>query len=155
MPILLDRIGQTEVNCTIWVGRVSRSEALGLPGRIDPSRPEFGCLWITYFDSNADLSDLDAACLLELRERLRPVVSALAAKGEFRVMIASDSNKYNEPLLAVWRAMTATDAAYLSNPVVVHDLAFASRALGLSEADAESARAWIEFRVGRLSPDSR
>jgi hypothetical protein len=102
----------------------------------------------------ADLSDLDAACLIELRERLRSVVSGLAAKGEFRMVLASNS-KYNDPLVAVWRAMTATDGAYLSNPVVVHDILSAARALGLAAADAERARVWIESRIGRISEDQR
>jgi hypothetical protein len=153
MPVLVDRIGQLEINCLIWVGVVSRSEALGMPGRIDPSRPEFGCRWISYFDSTADLSDLDPACLLELLERLRSVVAGLAAKGEFRMILASKS-KYNDPLLAIWRAMTATDPAYLSNPVVVHDIHSASRALGLSAADADRARVWIESRIGGISRDA-
>jgi hypothetical protein len=154
MPVLIDRIGQIDVNCLIWVGQVSRSDALGFPERIDPSRPEFGCRWISYFDPNADLSELDPACLLELRERLRPVVAGLAANGEFRMMLSSNST-YNDPLVAVWRAMTATDADYLSNPVIVHDIHSASRALGLSAADAERARAWIESRIGRISEQAR
>ena len=154
MPVLVDRIGQIDVNCLIWVGLVSRSDALGFPGRIDPSLPEFGCRWISFFDTTADLSDLDAACLLELRERLRPVVSGLAAKGEFRMMLASNS-KYNDPLVAIWRAMIATDADYLSDPVIVHDIHSAARALGLSAADAERARVWIELRIGRTPGDPR
>jgi hypothetical protein len=154
MPVVVDRIEQIDLNCLIWVGQVSRSEALGLPGQIDPSRPEFGCRWISYFDVTADLSDLDAACLLELRERLRPVVSGLAAKGEFRIILVSNS-RYNNPLLAVWRALTAGDAAYRSNPVVVHDIESASLALDLSAADSECARVWIESRIGQISRDSR
>jgi hypothetical protein len=154
MPVLVDRIEQIEVNCLIWVGRVSRSDALGFPGRIDPSQPEFGCSWISYFDPTADLSDLDPACLLKLRERLRSVVAGLAAKGEFRMILVSNST-YNDPLVAVWRAMTGTDADYLSNPIVVADIQSASRALGLSAADAERARVWIESRIGRISEDAR
>jgi hypothetical protein len=147
MPVLVERIEQIDVNCLIWVGLVSKSEVLGMPGRIDPSRREFGCRWISYFDSKADLSELDPACLLELREQLRSVVSGLNAKGEFRMILASNS-KYNDPLLAVWQAMNATDAAYFSNPEVVHDLRSASRVLGLSAADAERACLWIESRIG-------
>ena len=154
MPVLVDRIEQIGVNCLIWAGSVSRSDALGFPGRIDPALPEFGCSWISYFDSTADLSDLDAACLLELRERLRSVVARLAAKGEFRMLLASNS-RYNDPLVAVWRAMTATDAAYLSNPLVVHDIDSASHALGLSLADARRARVWIESRIEQTSEGSR
>jgi hypothetical protein len=154
MPVLVGRIGRTKINSLIWVGSVSRSDALGFPGRIDPSRREFGCRWISYFDPGADLSDLDAACLLEVRERLRPVVSGLAAKGEFQMMLVSNS-AYNDPMLAAWRAMTATDAAYPSNPIFVHDIPSAARVLGLSAVDAERARVWIEARIGRISGDSR
>jgi hypothetical protein len=152
MPVLVDRIGQIGVNCLIWVGAVSRAEALDFPGRIDPALPEFGCRWISYFDASADLSDLDAECLVQLRGRLRSVVAGLSAKGEFRMMLASNS-RYNDPLMAVWRAMTATDDAYRSNPEVVQDVLSASRALGLSEAEAERARAWIELRTAGIAPD--
>jgi hypothetical protein len=149
MPVLVDRIGRTKINSLIWVGKVSKSEALGFPGRIDPSRPEFGCDWISYFDLEADLSALDAECLFELRERLRPVVVGLAAKGEFRMTLVSNS-AYNNPMLAAWQAMTITDAAYPSNPVFTHDIASASRVLGLSAADAKRARLWIEARIGEM-----
>ena len=148
MPVLVGRIEQVNINCLIWVGLVSKSDALEFPGRIDPSGPDVGCDWISYFDRTADLSDLNAACLLEVRERLRPVVAGLAAKGEFRMMLVSHS-KYNDPLLAAWQAMTSTDAAYASEPVFLDSIASASRALGLSAADAEQVRGWIRAQIGR------
>jgi hypothetical protein len=150
MPVLVGAIGPIKVNAVIWSSRVSRADALDFPARIDPSRPEFGCRWISYFDPAADMSDLDAKCLLELRERLRPVVTALAAKGEFRVMLVSNS-RYNDPLLAAWRAMVATEPDYPSRPDVVRDLHSASRALGLSAVEAEEVRVWIVSRIGELS----
>jgi len=146
--VLVGRIGEIKINCLIWVGRVSRSEALEFPGRIDPSLPEFGRHWISYFDLGADLSDLDAACLLEVRERLRPVVAGLAAKGGFRMILVSKS-KYNNPLLAAWQAMTATDTAYPSDPALAPDILAAACALGLSAEDAERARVWIHERIER------
>ena len=154
MPVLVDRIEDTKVNCLIWVGRVSKSEALGMPARIDPSRSKFGRCWISYFDSTADLSDLDAATLVELRERLRPVVCRLAAQGEFKMILASNSI-FIDPLLAAWRAMVATDADYPSNPVHVRSIDSASQALGLSAEDARQARTWIESRVEEVSGVSR
>jgi hypothetical protein len=154
MPILVDRIGRTEVNCTIWLGRVSRSEALALPARLDPALPEIGVRWLNYFDLAADLSDLDAACLLELRDRLRPAISALAAKGQFRSTLAT-SSRYIEPLLAVWRTMTALDVDYPSDPVIAHDIASAAHALGLSSEEAELARLWIESRIAGMPGDAR
>ena len=154
MPVLIGRIEQVEVNCLIWHGPVSRSEALGFPGRIDPSRPEFGCRWISYFDPGADLSDLDPACLLELRERLRPVIAALGAKGEFKVLLVSNS-KYNDPMLAAWRTMTATDPTYPSSPAFAPDVLSAPEVLGLSAADAERARVWIESQVAHASAAPR
>lgn len=149
MPVLIDRIEQLNINGLIWVDPVSKADALGFPGLIDSSKPEFGCRWISFFAPGVDLSDLDAACLLELRERLRPVVSALAVKGEFKMMLVSNS-RYNDALLAVWRTMTATDGAYSSDPVLVHDIHSASRALGLPVEEAERARIWINSRIGRI-----
>ena len=152
MPVLIDLIEPLQLNCMIWVGKVSRLEALAVPGRIDPTRPEFGPRWISYFDASAELSELDAACLLELRERRRPVVAGLAAKGEFQAILTSNS-RYNDTLVAVWRGMTAIDEAYPSNPVVVRDLHAAARALGLSAADAGRARRWISSRIEAVTRD--
>jgi len=73
----------------------------------------------------------------------------LAAKGEFKMMLVSNT-KYNDPLMAVWRGMTATDSDYASNPAIVHDIHSASRALGLSAVDADYARVWIESRTERM-----
>ncbi|HXQ12319.1 MAG TPA: hypothetical protein VN805_15085 [Caulobacteraceae bacterium] len=154
MPVLVGEIGPIKVNCLIWTGVVSRSEALGFPARIDPSRPEFGRRWITYFDAGADISDMDAACVIELRERLRPVTAALAAKGELRVILVSNS-RYNDPFLAMWRTLAATDATYASNPELVHDIDSAAQALGLSAADAEQVRAWIDSQIERTSGEGR
>jgi hypothetical protein len=120
-----------------------------LPDRIDPSDPKFGCRWISYFDSKADLSDLDASSLLQLRERLRPVVAALAARGEFQMILVSNS-VYLDPLLTIWRVMVGADPDYASNPVVEASLKAAGRQLGLSETDAEQARAWIEAQVAEF-----
>ncbi|MDP3174659.1 MAG: hypothetical protein Q8M88_09525 [Phenylobacterium sp.] len=149
MPVLVERIDPIAVNCLIWAGAVSRAEALGFPARIDVARPDFGCRWISYFCADADLSDLDAACLLELRERLRPVVAGLAAKGAFRMMLVSN-HRYNDPMLSAWRTMTATDADYASEPVIVHDLPTAARTLGLTPAEAEHAGVWIEGCLERV-----
>ncbi len=148
MPVFVGELGEIKVNCLVWSGRVSRAEALGVAARIDARRPEFGSRWISYFDSEVDLSDLDPDCLMALRERLRPVTAALAAKGAFEMMLVSNS-RYNDPLLAMWRSLTATDDAYASSPVLVHDIASAARALGLAAADAERTREWIEARVSR------
>ena len=125
-----------------------------MPAGIDAFRPRLGTRWISYFDSSADLSELDAACLVELRERLRPVVKKLAAQGEFQMVLASNS-VFIDPLLAVWRTMVATDSDYPSNPVTVRGIDSASRALGLSASQAGQARSWIEAQVEANSRPKR
>ncbi|HLI66000.1 MAG TPA: hypothetical protein VKU90_06515 [Caulobacteraceae bacterium] len=148
MPVLIGELGPIKVNALIWTGVVSRSQALDVPARLDASRPGFGPRWISYFDSSVDISDIDATGLLELRDLLRPVISELAAKGPFQTMLVSNS-RYNDPLLAMWRTLTATDAAYPSNPKLAPNIVAAAKALGLSDADAEQVRAWIEAQAGR------
>jgi hypothetical protein len=148
MPVLVEHIAEPDLNCLIWLGRVTRAQALAMPARIDPAQPRFGARWISYFDAAADLSDMDAACLLELRERMRPVVVGLAANGPFRMVLASNST-FNDFLVAAWRAMVGPDASYPSDPVIVRDLDSAARALGLSPAQSEQARLWIEARTAK------
>jgi hypothetical protein len=67
-------------------------------------------------------------------------------------MLVSNS-RYNDPLLAAWQKMAAGDDAYPSNPGLLHDVIPAASALGLSAADAEHARVWIESRQSLSSPD--
>ena len=150
MPVILGELGPIKVNCLIWTGAVTRSEALGVPARIDPSRPEFGPRWMSYFNAGVDLSDLDPATFLEFRDRFRPVVSALAAKGEYRSIIVSNS-RYNDPLLAVWRTLVATDDSYAANPEHVPTFQAAAHALALSQADANELERWIEAQLARMS----
>lgn len=150
MPVLVGELGPIKINCLIWTGVVSRSEAFAVPDRIDPSRPEFGARWISYFDAGVDISDLDGPSLVELRERFRPLVAGLAAKGDFQTVLVSNS-RYNDPLLNVWRAMTASDDAYASSPEFVHDIPTAAHALGLSGADADDVQTWIAAQLGQAS----
>lgn len=149
MPILMGRIEHIGLNCAIFIGAVSRADALGFPGRIDPTSPAFGASWISYFHDFADLSDLDASCLLELRDRLRPVVAALSAKGVFQMKLVSRST-FNDPLLAAWRSIVSNDPDYASSPRLLHDLPSAVRDLGLSETDGEQIRAWLEAQCARF-----
>jgi len=148
MPVLVEHIAEPPLNALIWLGRVTRAQALAMPAAINPAQPQFGARWISYFDATADLSDMDAACLIELRERLRPVVVGLAAKGRFQMILASNST-FNDFLIAAWRAMVGPDSSYPSDPVIVRDLDSAARALGLSPGEAQQARLWIEARVAQ------
>jgi len=154
MPVHVGEMGPIKVNCLLWTGAVSRADAVGVPGRIDPSRPEFGPRWISYFDTGVDLSDVDAAALLELRDNFRPVIAALAAKGPFKTILVSNS-RYNDPLLAMWRTLSATDAGYAYDPELVPDIGSAARAHDLGAADAEQLRSWIERQLGRTLASPR
>jgi len=108
MPVLLDSIPDLGITCQLWYDRVTKADALGIPAQVDLSNPMFGGRWIAYFDSSADLSELDAPTLLELRDRLRPVVAELSARGEFTVLQVSNS-VYLDPLLNIWRTIVGTD----------------------------------------------
>ena len=150
MPVLVGSLGDLGLNCLIFAGRVSRSEALGFPGRILPDRDEFGGRWITVFDTAADLSDLDADCLLTIKERLRPVVAGLLAKGPFQAILVSNS-KYNDHLVAAWKAMTVTDPTYPTNPETATTVLEACVRHGLSRDDAAAAAVWIDQRIWSAS----
>ena len=92
-----------------------KADALGLARRIDPVPGGIRMSLDQLFRSGGgSLGPRRGLRILELRERLRPVVTVLAAKGELEMMLVSNS-KYNDPMIAVWRAMTATDATYPSN----------------------------------------
>ena len=143
MPVLVGSLGDLGLNCVIFAGRVSRAEALDFPARILPDSAEFGVRWLTIFDAAADMSDLDADCLLTIKERLRPVVAGLLAKGPFRMILVSNS-RFNDQLMDCWRAMTVTDTSYPSNPETASTIAEACARHGLPRDEAAAATVWIE-----------
>ena len=146
MPVLVGSLGDLGLNCLIFSGRVGRNEALGFPARIHPARAEFGSRWLTVFDAAADMSDLDADCLLAIKERLKPVVIGLLPKGPFRNVLVSNS-RFNDHLMDCWRAMTVTDPSYPSNPETAATVAEACIRHGLSRDQAAVAEADIEQRL--------
>ncbi len=150
MPVLVGSLGDLGLNCLIFAGRVSRSEALGFPARISPERPEFGVRWLTIFDSAADMSDLDADSLLTIKERLRPVVAGLLVKGQFRMILVSNS-RFNDHLMECWRAMTVTDPSYPSNPETAASVPEACIRHGLPRDRATAAEVWIEQQIRSAS----
>ncbi len=143
MPVLVGAAGDVGLDYLAFAGKVSRREALAFPERIDPDWPEIGTRWITVFHPAADMSDLDAECLLAIKARLRPVVGKLAAKGSFRMILVSNST-YNDHLMQCWRAMTVGDPTYPSNPEAAASIREACVRHGLTMEQAGSVEAEIE-----------
>lgn len=143
MPVVMGTVAGAGLDYLGFAGKISRREALAFPGRVQPDSPEVGVRWITVFDPAADLSDLDAGCLLGINLRLRPVVARLQAKGPFRMILVASSAD-NGRLIERWRAMTAVDPAYLSHPEAAGSIREACRRHGLAEGQIEAAEAEIE-----------
>ena len=139
MPIAIGVFPGLDLNYLVFAGRVTRQEALAFPARIDPARPDFGCRWLTLFEAGADLSELDAPCLLAIKERLLPVVVRLGAKGKMRSVLVSNS-KYNDHLMGCWRAMVSPDPDYPSEPETAASVREACLRHGLGAVEA----AWVE-----------
>ncbi len=146
MPIAVGAFPGLDLNYLIFAGRVTRQEALAFPGRIDPSRSDFGCRWLTLFESGADMSDLDAPCLLAIKERLTPVVVRLGAKGTMRSILVSNS-KYNDHLMDCWRAMVAADPAYPSDPETAASVREACGRHGLCVTETAWVENFLEYRL--------
>ena len=143
MPVLVGAAGDVGLDYLAFTGKVSQREALAFPERIDPEWPEVGTRWITVFDPAADMSDLDADCLMAIKARLRPVVAKLAAKGSFRMILVSNS-LYNDQLMQCWRAMTVSDPTYASNPEAASSIREACLRHGLMMEQAQSVETEIE-----------
>ncbi len=146
MPVLVGSLGDLGLNYLAFVGKVSRTDALEFPASIVAESPEFGVRWLTIFDVAADMSDLDADCLLALKARLAPVIVRLAVKGPFRIILISHS-MYNDHLVACWQAMTASDPDYPSNPETAPSIADACARHVLTLPQAAAAEAWMKQRL--------
>jgi hypothetical protein len=143
MPVVMGTIAGAGLDYLGFAGKVSLSEALTFPERAQPESPDVGVRWITVFDAGADLSDLDADCMRGIKARLQPVVDTIRTKGPFRmIMVASstDSDRFIER----WRAMTAPDPTYASNPEAADSIREACLRHGLTEDQIRSAEAEIE-----------
>ena len=152
MPIAVGAFPGLDLNYLIFAGRVTRQEALAFPGRIDPDRSDFGYRWLTLFEPGADMSDLDAPCLLAIKERLMPVVVRLGAKGTVRSILVSNS-KYNDHLMDCWRAMVAADPAYPSDPETAASVREACGRHGLGVTETAWVENFLEYRL--LVPPDR
>jgi hypothetical protein len=144
MPVVMGTVSGAGLDYLAFAGRVSLREALTFPERLQPDSPEVGVRWITVFDTGADLSDLDSDCLQDLKARLRSGVSQLRGKGPFRMILVAGPTD-NGQLIERWRAMTAPDPTYESNPEAAHSIREACLRHGLTEEQCEAA----ETEIGR------
>jgi hypothetical protein len=143
MPIVMGTVAGAGLDYLGFAGRVSPREALTFPERLQPDSPEVGVRWITVFDPGADLSDLDADCLLDIKARLRSGVSQLQGKGNFRMILVAGPAD-NAQLIERWRAMTAPDPTYESNPEAAISIREACLRHGMTEAQCQAAETEIE-----------
>jgi hypothetical protein len=143
MPVVIGTVAAAGLDYLGFAGKVSPSEALTFPERVQPENPDVGVRWITVFGPGADLSDLDADCLLALKARLRSVVARLQSGGPYRmILVASPAD--NGRLIERWQAMTAPDPTYESSPEAVHSIREACARHGLTAAQIQAAEAEIE-----------
>ncbi len=148
MPIAIGAVPGLDLNYLVFSGKVTRPEALAFPARIDPDQPDVGRRWVTVFESGADLSDLDADCLLAVKERLLPVVVRIgAAKGPMRSVLVSNS-KYNDHLMDCWRTMVSADPEYPSDPETAASVREACARHGLAASEITRVESFLEHRLG-------
>lgn len=146
MPVTLVSESSLGLSGLLFTGRVSERDALGFPAKIPTDGPLVSLKWINVFDSLADLSDLTADVLFRVRERLRPVVAALARHGPVEVVLVSNS-ALNDVFMEVWRAMVSLDADYPSKPRGASSIFEACQLHALSAEQAEQARVWLETEL--------
>ncbi len=150
MPVFVGAVPGLDLNYLVFAEKVTKAEALAFPARIRPETPQFGCRWVTVFEAGADLSELDAQCLLGIKARLTPVVVRLGAKGAMRSILISNS-KYNDHLMDCWRAMVGTDPTYPCDPETAASLAHACAAHGLTPVETSWVESFLDYRL-KLSP---
>ena len=151
MPIFVGAFPGLDLNYLVFAGKVTQAQALAFPARIRPETPQFGCRWITVFEAGADLSELDAPCLLSIKARMTPVVIRLGAKGKMRSVLISNS-KYNDHLMDCWRAMVGTDPTYPCDPETAASLADACARHGLTLVETSWVESFLDYRL-TLTPE--
>ena len=146
MPVFVGAFPGLDLNYLVFAGKVTQAEALAFPARIRPEAPQFGCHWLTVFEAGADMSELDAPCLLAIKAHLTPVVVRLGRKGKMRSVLISNS-KYNDHLMECWRAMVGTDPAYPSDPETAASLADACARHGLTPEETSWVESFLDYRL--------
>jgi hypothetical protein len=155
VTIRVTRLPEFGVNMSVYSGPVSRAELVAHYGSIDVEDAASGDRWISYFDSTADLSQLDVAAIGELR-RLTATTLAQAYRGRtLRVAIVCKS-AVNGPVLSTWRSYLAADPSHPSDLRLFWSLKDACDWLDLS-ATAGVALAAVagEIRVDQPRPVAR
>ena len=132
MPVIIGSIEDLGLNYLIFTGSVSRDDLQQFPGRLTRSGYMSGVDWVVYFDPNADLSDVDAACLFDLKKELAIVISAFHDAGDLNVLLLLNSND------------DVVDPDYPTNPLLAKDFSAAAYMFGLTEAQCQIAKRRIE-----------
>ena len=155
MTIRVTRLPEFGVNISVYSGPVTRAELVAHYGSIDAEDAASGDRWISYFDSTADLSELDVAAIGELR-RLTSVMLTEVYKGRtLRVAIVCKS-AVNGPVLSTWRNYLAADHDHPSDLRLFWSLRDACDWLDLpSGAGLALAAVAGEIRVDQPRPVTR
>ena len=151
MPVIIGSIEDLGLNYLIFTGSVSRDDLQQFPGRLTRSGYMSGVDWVVYFDPNADLSDVDAACLFDLKKELAIVISAFHDAGDLNVLLLLNSN--DDVVAQSWWTLVGTDPDYPTNPLLAKDFSAAAYMFGLTEAQCQIAKRRIEDVIaGEVSP---
>ena len=143
MPVVMGSVAGAGLDYLGFTGRVSAREALTFPERVRAEDPKVQVRWITVFDPTADLSQLDADCLLGVKARLRPVVATLQTKGPFRMILVTGSTGAGR-LIERWQTMTVADPTYASDPEAAGSIREACMRHGLTARQVQAAETEIE-----------
>jgi hypothetical protein len=141
MPVMMGTVAGAGLDYLAFAGKVSPREILSFPDKVGPGSPQVGGRWITVFEPDADLSDLDPDCLKAVKARLGAVVARLQAEGPFRMILVASPTDVR--LVERWQAITAPDPAYPSSPEAAQSIRDACQRHGLTEAQIEAAEAEI------------
>jgi hypothetical protein len=143
MPVVVGSVADVGLDYLGFAGKVSRGEALAFPGRVDAEMPAGAPGWITVFHPDADLSALDAECLMGVKDRLKPVVARMQAERPFRMVMVADAAGPAD-VVARWRQLTVQDPNYPSQPEAAASIEDACSRHGLTPEQTALVIAEIE-----------
>ena len=136
MAATLRRLTDPDLNLVVYSDAVSREDLLAFWRSVDASDPRNAAPWLSYYNPETDISELDLMTFVELKRIMEPKVRTMSERAPVISAMVCDS-RLNSAILNLWKGYVGRDPDYMSEPNIFTSLETACRWIGLEPSAHE------------------
>ncbi|HWE44831.1 MAG TPA: hypothetical protein VG407_02295 [Caulobacteraceae bacterium] len=130
MAASLRRLADPDLNLVVYHGAVSREDLLAFWRAVDENDPRNGAPWLSYYNPETDISELDLMTFVELKRIMEPKLRTMSERAPVVSAMVCDS-RLNGAILSLWKGYVGRDPDYMSEPNIFTSIEAACRWIGL------------------------